>query len=649
MSTRLVIANRGEIARRILRAARLRGWTVAVASTPEDADALVRQEADAVLEVHSFLDGPALVAAAQAWGARFLHPGYGFLSESADFAEAVEAAGLVFVGPRPDAMRALGSKEAAKARARALGVPVLPALLHHELQGLDLAELGRALEARGLTCPCLVKASGGGGGRGMRVVKALPELPEALARASAEAAAGFGDPTVFVERYLPAPRHIEVQIFGDGEGGGVFLGERECSLQRRHQKVLEECPSAVLAPPLREAMGRAALALVADVRYRGAGTVEFLLEPDGRFHFLEVNARLQVEHPVTEEVLGIDLVSAQFDLAEGRWPAALGDPHTFQVPAMKGVSVEARLLAEDPRHGFLPTPGPLRTCRFPEGPGLRLETGVAEGGRVNDRFDPMIAKLIATGRTREEAFARLAGALARTVIHGCTTNLPFLLALARHPDVVDSRTSTAWISEHLLDLDGGLLSADLEAFLHDRPFREALSNALRGLGAPVDAPTATFARQRHPDLTVLGRRGTPPFRLLPRCEDGWLLFRTGHDPLPFEATRVGEELWLTVQGDTLRLRDPLAHLSPSHLAAGAGDGEIRSPMAGTVLEVRASQGDEVEEGQVLFVLESMKMQMEVRAPFSGCLAEVFVEAGQNLPGPEPMGRVQAREQVLSCP
>jgi len=648
VTTRLVIANRGEIARRILRAARLRGWTVAVISTPEDADALVRREADAVLEVPSFLDGPAMVAAAVAWGAHFLHPGYGFLSESADFAEAVEAAGLTFVGPTPEAMRALGSKEAAKRRAQALGVPVLPALLHAELQGLDLPALSEALSRRGLEAPYLVKASGGGGGRGMRVVRRLEDLPEALARASAEAQAGFGDPTVFLERYLAAPRHVEAQVFGDGRGGGVFLGERECSLQRRHQKVMEECPSPALTDATREALGRAALALVRDVAYRGAGTVEFLLEPDGRFHFLEVNARLQVEHPVTEEVTGIDLVSAQFDLAEGRWPVQLGDTDTFHLPRMAGVSVEARILAEDPRHEFLPTPGPLSTCRFPEGPGLRVETGVAQGGRVNDRFDPMIAKLIATGRTREEAYGRLAGALEQTLIHGCTTNLPFLLALARHPDVVAGRTSTAWISEHLLDLDGGLLKPDLETFLHDRPFREALSNALRGLGQ-LDGAQACFARQSHPDLTVQGHPREAGFQLLPGPAGTWLLLRPDHGPLPLQATRVAEELWITVLGDTLRLRDPLAHLSPSHLGAGAGDGEVRSPMAGTVLSVHATPGEAVTEGQILFILESMKMQMEVRAPFDGVLVETCVEAGQSLAGPEVMGRVEAREQVIPCP
>ena len=331
----LVIANRGEIARRILRAARERRYQVAVISTAEDRDALVRTEADEILEVESFLDGEGIVRAARDWGAHLLHPGYGFLSENAEFAEEVEKAGLVFVGPTPENMKALGNKESAKALAERCGVPTLTSLSSKELEGLSADALVDQLASRGISAPYLVKASGGGGGRGMRVVGSAAELPEAVRRGSEEALSGFGDPSVFVECFLTGPRHIEIQVFGDGEGGGVFLGERECSMQRRHQKVVEESPSVVVDDALRESLGKAALALVAETRYRGAGTVEFLLDSEKKFHFLEVNTRLQVEHPVTEMVYGVDLVQAQLDLAEGSWPSAypIPEPSRSSSPA----------------------------------------------------------------------------------------------------------------------------------------------------------------------------------------------------------------------------------------------------------------------------------------------------------------------------
>ncbi|HLO68769.1 MAG TPA: biotin carboxylase N-terminal domain-containing protein, partial [Holophaga sp.] len=465
---RLVIANRGEIARRILRAGRTRGHEVAVVSTPEDRDALVRREADAVLEVPSFLDMEAIVAAAKAWGATLLHPGYGYLSERAPFAAAVEAAGIAFVGPTPAAMEALGGKESAKDLARAAGVPVLGALLSGELAALPPEAWEGALSARGVRAPYLVKASGGGGGRGMRRVETAAGLPEAVARASSEALAGFGDARVFVEPCLGAPRHVEAQVFGDGRGGGVFLGERECSLQRRHQKVVEEAPAAVLAASMREAMGRAALALVRATAYRGAGTVEFLVEGDA-FWFLEMNTRLQVEHPVTELVHGVDLALAQLELAEGTWPAQLGDPGAFRVPEARGVALEARILAEDPRQGFLPTPGPLLVYAEPGGEGVRVDSGVAQGGRVNAAFDSMIAKLAVWAPTRPLAVARLREALAGFTILGCTTNLPFLQAIARSGDFLEGRTHTAWIGEHLERLNAPLLPAPTQAFLDSPP------------------------------------------------------------------------------------------------------------------------------------------------------------------------------------
>jgi acetyl/propionyl-CoA carboxylase alpha subunit len=648
VSRRLVVANRGEIARRILRAARARGLEVAVVSTADDSGSRVRHEADAVLEVPDFLDAGAIVAAARAWRADLLHPGYGFLAENAAFADAVEAAGIAFVGPRGDSMRALGDKQSAKALARRVGVPTLEAVPAAELRARPPAEWAGVLAARGIVAPYLVKASAGGGGRGMREVADAAALPAALERAAEEARAGFGDDTVFVERLLRPARHVEIQVFGDGAGGGVSLGERECSLQRRHQKVLEESPSPAVDEALRGRMSLAALALVRETRYRGAGTVEFLLDPQVGFHFLEVNTRLQVEHPVTEMVHGVDLVDAQLELAEGRFPAALGDPATFALPRPRGVALEARVLAEDPRHGFLPTPGRLRVHREPAGEGVRVDSGVGEGDAIVGRYDSLIAKLIVHGPDRATAFARLAAALEGFVVLGCVTNLPFLAALARHPDVLVGAVSTDWIAAHLEALNASPLPASLRALLESTRFRAALADALRGTLAPAHGPAARFAALAAPGLAPGG--DAPAAFRLERTADparlrlsGPALTAAGADALELWACRAdGAHLDVALPGDALRLADPSASLAAHRAGTGSLDGTVRAPMAGTVIEIRAAAGDEVEEGQVLFVVESMKMQLEVAAPFAGRVAAVHVARGQALPGPEPMAEVEER-------
>jgi acetyl/propionyl-CoA carboxylase alpha subunit len=627
---RLLIANRGEIARRILRTARSRGYRVAVISTAEDRDALVRREADEVLEVASFLDGEAIVAAGKRFDAELLHPGYGFLSENPRFAELTEAAGMVFVGPRPETMKLLGDKERAKALARTLGVPALEGLGSRELSGLSAQDLGKALQAKGLEPPYLVKAAGGGGGRGMRVVSKLSDLPGALERASEEARAGFDDPTVFVERYLASPRHVEIQILGDGEGGGVFLGERECSMQRRHQKVIEEAPSPAVDSRLREAMGNAALALVRESRYRGAGTVEFLLDAERRFYFLEVNTRLQVEHPVTEEVYGIDLVAAQFDVALGEWPKVgpSREPGRF--------AIEARVLAEDPRSGFLPTPGPVRRYREPQGPGLRVDSGVAEGSWIHPVFDSLIAKVIASGESRREAVERLAGGLATMVVHGTRTNLPFLQAALRHPDFQAGRISTDWIGSHLEELNRSLLAPELERRLSTPGFREKLALVLRGELPPSEGNPAARFLEIGNDHARVGSPFEERALLLDLDRASGALRISGADVADVRAVGTvvsPSEIALTVLGETLVLEDPRArvHRRLHHVPA---EGEVRAPMAGKVLEVKVSPGDLVEEGAVLAVVESMKMQMEVKAPLRGRVEKVLVNEGEVLDGPE---------------
>ena len=619
---KLVIANRGEIARRILRTARARGYLVAVISTAEDADALVRTEADAALEVPSFLDGKAIVAAAKTWDAGLLHPGYGFLSENADFARQVESAGIRFVGPTPESMESLGNKESAKKIAEAQGVSTLASVRLDEID--DLAD-------KGIEPPYLVKAAGGGGGRGMRIVETAEGLPAALERAAEEAKAGFGDEAVFVERFLAEPRHIEIQVVGDGKGGGVTLGERECSMQRRYQKVIEEAPSPVVDDALRKKMSAAAMKLVAATNYRGAGTVEFLLDGDGRFYFLEVNTRLQVEHPVTEAVYDVDLVAVQLAIAESEWPTRL------DALEPSGWAIEARVLAEDPRADFLPTPGPIVRYREPSGLGIRVDSGVAEGGTVRAEFDSMIAKVVAVGETRAEAIERLVSALASFVVHGAVTNLPFLQAVLRHPEFHDASFSTAWIGAHLTELNRSLLPQALEERLSAPGFREQLSFALRG-GAFQTRAAARFRSLGNAIARVGSSREHNPLEVVADPITGVVVLSGPGLTEPIEGIATALDptaMALTVEGETLRLDDPRA-LSHRRVKLAPSDGEVRAPMAGKVVEIHVEEGAIVEEGELLIVVESMKMQLEVHAPIDGRVESITVEEGQVMDGPNLM-------------
>ncbi|HYZ20473.1 MAG TPA: biotin carboxylase N-terminal domain-containing protein [Gaiellaceae bacterium] len=417
---KLLVANRGEIALRIFRSARELGIATVAVAAPDDAASLHARSADETVEIADYLAADEHVRAAKESGAGAIHPGYGFLAESPGFAAAVEAAGLVFVGPTEEALRLGGNKLEAKRIARETGVPVVP-------EG-DPGEIG---------FPLVVKAAAGGGGRGMRVVREAGELEEALAAAAREAKAAFGDDTVFCERYVERPRHVEIQLLADEHGNVVALGERECSIQRRHQKVLEESPSPALDAELRRRMSEAAVAFARAVGYRSAGTAEFML--DGRdFFFLELNGRIQVEHPVTELVTGIDLVRTQLEIAAGG-ALDLGGVR------LDGHAVEGRLYAEDPR-SFLPQAGRIERLRLPKG--IRVDAGVEEGDEVGVGYDPMIAKLIAHGPTRDEALLRLRDALAETEVEGLVTNLPFLRWLVTHPVVRAGRTTTSFLAEH---------------------------------------------------------------------------------------------------------------------------------------------------------------------------------------------------------
>ena len=446
----LLIANRGEIAVRLIRACREAGVRAIAVYSEADATAWHVREADQAVRLggaapaESYLNLERVLAAARQAGADAVHPGYGFLSENADFAEAVRAAGLTFVGPPAEAIRLMGSKTTARARMEAAGVPVVPGF--QPAPGEMPTPAIWAEAAARLGYPVLVKAAGGGGGRGMRVVASAGDLADALMGASREAASAFGDPSVFLEKYLPRARHIEFQVFGDADGHVIHLGERECSVQRRHQKVMEETPSPLLEahPDRRTAMGRAAVTAAQAVNYTNAGTVEFIVDPDTlAFYFLEMNTRLQVEHPVTEAVTGQDLVQWQLRVAAGEaLPLAQADV------ASRGHALECRVYAEDPARDFLPSAGRMLACAFPNAPGVRVDAGYAAGDEVSPYYDALLAKLVVQAPDRATALARAEAALATTTILGVTTNLPFLRALLRHPEFVAGTATTQMIAEH---------------------------------------------------------------------------------------------------------------------------------------------------------------------------------------------------------
>ncbi len=444
---KVLIANRGEIAVRIARGCAARGIASVAVYSEADATAAHVLTCDEAIAIgpaaahESYLCGDKILDAAAAAGADAIHPGYGFLSENADFAEAVSDAGLIWIGPPAEAIRVMGTKIGARERMEAAGVPVVPGI---HTAGQDLDALVAAAEEIGF--PVLVKASSGGGGKGMRAVSDPAHLRDALEAARREAESAFADGALYLERLLIRPRHIEIQIFGDSHGQVVHIGERECSIQRRHQKIVEESPSPVIDAATREAMGAAAVAAGASVGYVGAGTVEFMLDQSGDFFFLEMNTRLQVEHPVTEEAYGVDLVAAQLDVAMG---APL--PWTQADIAPRGHAIEVRLYAEDPTRDFLPATGQLRRYRPPQGPGVRHDGGYREGDEVGVHYDPMLAKLIVSGVDREAARRRLVRALADWEIHGVITNLPFLAAVAQHPDFMAGDTHTGFIPEHFPD------------------------------------------------------------------------------------------------------------------------------------------------------------------------------------------------------
>ena len=619
----VLVANRGEIAVRVIRTLRSMGVRSVAVYSDADADARHVREADTAVRIgpapaaESYLSVERLLEAAARTGAQAVHPGYGFLAENAGFARACAEAGLVFIGPPADAIALMGDKIRAKETVRAAGVPVVPG---SSGSGLSDAQLADA--ARGIGMPVLLKPSAGGGGKGMRLVRDASALADEIAAARREARASFGDDTLLVERWIDRPRHIEIQVLADGHGGVVHLGERECSLQRRHQKIIEEAPSVLLDEETRAAMGEAAVQAARSCGYRGAGTVEFIV-PGGdpsSYYFMEMNTRLQVEHPVTELVTGLDLVEWQLRVAAGE-PLPFGQDDV----RLTGHAVEARICAEDPTRGFLPSGGTVLKLREPRGEGVRTDSGLTEGTEVGSLYDPMLSKVIAYGPDRASALRRLRAALAETVTLGVPTNAGFLRRLLAHPAVVSG------------DLDTGLVEREAEGLV------------------PTDVPEEVYEAAAAVRLEALRPRGdgwTDPFSV----PDGWRMGGTARPAAfhlrvtdPVEHTPRGSHTvtedevsvtldgvrhtfhraadWLGRDGDAWHVRDHDPVTASLTRAGRAGADSLTAPMPGTVTVVRVAVGDEVAASQSLLVGEAMKMEHVISAPHAGTVTELDVAPG----------------------
>jgi len=649
--TRVLVANRGEIARRIFAACRSRGIaTVAVHSDPDAAAPFVTAADEAVplggtTAAESYLDIDAVLDAAVRTGADAVHPGYGFLAENATFATRVEEAGLVWIGPPPEAIEAMGSKVRARKLMEAAGVPIVP--------GRELGDDDLAAAAEEVGYPLLVKASAGGGGKGMRPVAGPAELAEAIAGARREAEAAFGDPTVFLERHLQRPRHIEIQVLADA-AGTVSLGERECSVQRRHQKVLEEAPSVAVDEALREQLGAAAVAAAEAVGYAGAGTVEFLLDESGEFFFLEMNTRLQVEHPVTEMVLGIDLVAEQLRIA-------VGEPmsEAAREPSIDGHAIEVRLYAEDAAAGFLPQTGTVERIRIADaapfaapaggarGP-LRVDSGVEDGTVVGPEYDPMLAKLICWAPDRRTAAARLAAALAGAEIDGLVTNRDFLARLLRSGPFAAGETDTGLLDRELglaeplvgpTSSPGYLAAAALAAMAERRDEARVLGFVPPGFrnnfSAPQRVAFATAAGEEV-EVSYALRRGGAEIAVAGAPLEGVHVHGLTPDEVDLELAGVRRRYRVRRRGHVHHVNGPDGQLDLRELprypgAEGAlAEGALVAPMPGRVIRLAVTEGAAVEAGSVVAVLEAMKMEHELLAPAAGTVAAVHVAEGDQV-------------------
>ena len=656
MITRVMVANRGEIARRVFATCRRLGIGTVAVHTDPDAGSVHATEADARVRIDSYLDAGELLDAARASGADAVHPGYGFLSENAGFARAVTDAGLTWIGPSPAAVESMGSKIAAKQMMADAGVPVLPELDPDTVTAEQL--------------PVLVKASAGGGGRGMRVVDSLDHLTEQVRAARREAHSAFGDPTVFCERYLPGGRHIEVQIMADRNGTVWALGERECSIQRRHQKIIEEAPSPLVQriPAMRERLFEAARLAATAIGYTGAGTVEFLADPSagaaGEFFFLEMNTRLQVEHPVTELTTGTDLVELQLMVADG-------EPLPAEPPPTTGHSIEARLYAEDPARGWQPQAGPIHHFEVPGATtqfglltttGIRLDSGVVGGSVVPIHYDPMLAKVISYAPTRDRAAQVLADALTRTLLHGPRTNRDLLVNVLRHPAFLAGATDTAFFDTHGLGELAVPLATEHEvrlcaiaAALSDAAGNRAAAVVMRGVPSGWRNVVSGDQHKTFVDGDDTEHRVRYRFTrtgLILPDDVGVSLISAGPDEVvlasqvgetavasAFAVYRCGDQVYVDAPSGTVALLAVPRFADPDSVVE---EGSLLAPMPGSVIRLGADLGDTVTAGQPLVWLEAMKMEHTIEAPVAGVLSQLDVTVGQQVDVGAVLARVEAR-------
>jgi len=634
---KILIANRGEIALRIMRTARRLGYGVVAVYSDADRDALHVREADQAIRIgealpsQSYLRIEAIIAAAKAGGADAVHPGYGFLAENEDFAQACRDAGLVFIGPSPEAIKAMGNKAGAKAIMQAAGVPCVPGY-----EGADQSDAAMLAEANKIGFPVMIKAVAGGGGRGIRQVADAAAFPDLLRSARSEAQGAFGDSTVILERAIADPRHIEIQVFGDRHGNAIHLGERDCSVQRRHQKLIEEAPSPEVTPELRARMGAVAVSAIKSIGYEGAGTLEFLLDKTGDFYFMEMNTRLQVEHPVTEAITGLDLVELQLRVAAGE-PLGLRQEEIV----FSGHAIEVRLCSEDAARDFMPQSGRMALWQMPDH--LRVEHALQSGCEIPPFYDSMIAKCISHDATRDQARRKLIHGLEQTVAFGVVTNQAFLAACLAHPAFAAGEATTAFIAEHRDDLLTQRNDASSDA---------ALAALLLYVTDPF-APPWRKGRTLAATFTVATRieldRGVHDLEIVRERDGGYLASLDGHEHR-FDIDELGcgiirfradglmesarffrdrDRLHILHRGITLDVRG-LTLAAPAATASTGSDGKVRAAMNGRVVAVLVKQGERVAAGQPVMTLEAMKMEHVHTAPISGKIAAIDVAEGEQV-------------------
>jgi geranyl-CoA carboxylase alpha subunit len=653
MLKKLLIANRGEIAVRVIRTARSLGYRTVAVFSEADAQALHVELADEAVCIGpaqvsaSYLNADAILDAARKTGADCVHPGYGFLSENSGFARACKDAGLVFVGPPEHAIELMGSKRRSKIAMQEAGVPVVPGFEGGEASknGAGDDELIKA--AANVGYPLMIKASAGGGGRGMRLVEKEADLADSLKRARSESKQAFGDDELILEKAVIEPRHIEIQVFADRHGNAVYLGERDCSIQRRHQKVVEEAPSPFMTPELRKAMGEAAVKAALACQYEGAGTVEFLVDKDRNFYFLEMNTRLQVEHPVTELVTGQDLVAWQLAVAEGETLPLSQDEIT-----LNGHAIEVRLYAEDPAHNFTPQTGPLHVFAPAAGDGIRYDSGVRSGDIITPHYDPMLAKVIAWGKNRNEARRRLIAALDDTAVFGTSTNQRFLSRILVNESFGRGEATTAFLQTEFHN-DPSMAPADIgtrELALAACLFSQGPENQQAWSNAPATVTPMKLAtgeqilellvRTNGNRITVTAGEDQYELTLVSAANGRACIIDKGVRQV-CQYHRQGDHLYLQAFGQTLALQD-LTH-QPASGQSASGSGQIKATMDGALIDVLVQQGQAVKQGDTLVILEAMKMEHPVKADRDGTVSSLLVKKGDQVKRSQLLAEVSADE------